>query len=252
MTVVRRSSGVRPLSVLLLAVAVAATVPIGVLAVILPRPSFPPPPPLAVESVSISPDPPLTYESITVTARLSKGASATVRLAYVAAFGSTSSGGASMPSDGPRTYRTMIGPFPDGTEVWLVVVAATSNEAAHSDYMVFQVGAVVRNGSSGLRIVSVGRVPDQPGPGDSVAVTANITANGNYTEAFVETFAIVPSSAMGNLFRMDLYGTEFSTHIYAYSSALIAYRVVAQDTTGNTAVSEVFSFRVPPAPGPVP
>ena len=247
----RRPSGLRPLGILLLAVAVVATVPVAALAAFLPRFVIPPPPPLRIDSVSISPDPPSPYAEVTVTVRLSKAA-ANVGLGYIAALGSTFAGGTSMQPAESRTYRTNLGPFANGTEVWFVVTAATSDEVASSDFSVFQVGTVLRGGPSGLRIDSIARTPDQPQPHDSVVVTANITANGNYTEAFVESFVILSGAAVGDFFRMDGYGTDFSGRIYAYPSALVAYRIVAQDTTGNTAVSEVFSFQVPSPPGPVP
>jgi hypothetical protein len=177
---------------------------------------------------------------------------ATVGLGYVAAFGATFAGGASLQPAGSGTYQTTLGPFPPGTEVWFVVVASTLDQAVRSDFRVFQVGTVLRGGPSGLQIDSIARTPELPQSGDSVLVSANITANGNSTDAFVQAFAIVSGAAVGDFSRMNANVTAFSGRLYAYPSALVAYRIVAQDATGNTAVSEAFTFQVPPAPGPVP
>lgn len=150
-----------------------------------------------------------------------------------------------------RVYERSLGPFEYGTEVWFVVVAALGDEVARSDFGVFQVGTILRGGSSGLRIDSPVQTPAQPRPGDSVIVSANITSNGNFTEAAVQMFQILPGSAVGDVSLITAVGTNFTGRVYAYPSALVAYRIVAWDTTGNTAVSETYTFQVSD-PGPVP
>ena len=254
MTIARRSSSPRALAALLLAVAVAATVPVGILATVLPRPVFPPPPPLAIQSVTISPDPPAPDAPVIVTVQLSHGGtSVAVGLGYVAGFGSRSSGGLGLTPAAARTFRGSIGPFQSGTEVWYVVIAtAPGEDPVQSDYSVFRVGPVLRGGPSSLAIANVTRSPIQPSPFDSVTVRAEVRSNWTLTAVDLQSLEIGPGFAFGMFSLMDPDGGNYTRLLYPTPETRVAYRVIAQDETGNTAISAVFTYVVPPGPGPFP
>ncbi|HYS71709.1 MAG TPA: hypothetical protein VEM95_04735, partial [Thermoplasmata archaeon] len=169
-------ANLRPLTILLVAVAVVTSAGVGVLGALVPRFVVPPPPPLAIRSVAFSPNPPIPGQQVSIVAEVSgRAPTLSVSLGYASAFADQSSGGVSMLPDGQGGFEGGIGPFGSGTEVWFVVSVSTSDQGPLlSNYTSFQVGNVYRNESAGLRVTNVSRSVQDPQPFDTVTVRADI------------------------------------------------------------------------------
>jgi len=152
---------------------------------------------------------------------------------------------------GPDSFERLIGPFPDGTEVWFVVAAATFDEGpVVSNETVFVVGKVVRGGASNLTIGSVVRSPVDPVSFDTVAVTATVTSTVNVSGVSLSVFSIGRSTNVASSeFMLNVGGSGYIDTIPPPSGSgpeiVVMYRVSAVDATGNTAVSRAYSYRVP-------
>lgn len=217
--------------------------------------------PLRILSVSITPLSPTPNDAIKVTTQVEGGSffdSLHVEISYNAYFADSISGGGGgggFMSGGfvERTWE--IGPYPNGTEVWLLVIASTNTQGpVFSENHIIQVGQVLRNGSSGLKIEHVRRSVENPTSLDDVVVSARITSSVNITRVDVISVQCSRhSSGSGNSNVVDMGNGTYNATIMPIGPGMTVgtekgtiwfYRVVAIDESGNTAASEIFSFTV--------
>ncbi len=239
--------------ILVLATVILAAIVVGaILAYIENRPRV-----AHILAVTASPDRPTSSDIITVTAEVDTAGTdwrPDVVLEYQAYFGGYDRGGGAMRFLGGSRYAIDIGPFPDRTEVWLAVAAflLQTQVDVNADRIV-QVGTVLRDGSSGLRIGNPSHSPSQPRAGDTISLTAAVTTNSTLVGAFlVYVYAHSPAFGIANQTMIEETPGSFVAIIYnpflfGYifePGAVLRYRVVAIDMTWNTADSGVLSLTV--------
>ncbi len=240
---------------LLLTIAVAAIVSVAIVSItafsLVPlKPVIP-----RIVSVSASPNPGLPNEYITVEAVVESETGSghpSVSLALEACYAMSISSGESMRRVDGNRYVTQIGPFNDGTEVWLVVAAyGTRGARAVNSTLSVSVGNVTKGGPSGLGISRVDHTPLGPTVSDTVVVTATVPSSSNIREVRL-LFAYMSAGHLGSG-SLDM--VSFSSHvftaeiddafIYGYvfeRGTVFIYRIAAIDVTANTAMSETKSF----------
>ncbi len=234
-------------------IAVAVAIVGSVLAYLASQPG----PPLRILDVRVSPDPGVPGQPMTVTARIEGGTFLRplgVSAEYTSFFAYGSGGGAGLYARGGDAYSGTVGPFPNGTAVWVVVVASDGATRRYAGVTV-EVGQVLQGGPSGLRINSVILDPPQPTSLDMPEVIVNVTGAANLTSV---TFAYTGFSASGGGSGMtamfptasgDYYTPLFGTFGGTPSGmtavgATWVYRIAAQDDTGNTVLSPAYNFTV--------
>lgn len=244
---------------LLITIAVSVVVVGSVVAYLLLQPG----PPLDLLGVSLSPNPATPDQPITVTAQVQGGtflAQVSVLLQYTAFFTGGPSGGSTMFHKGGETYATTIGPFANGTAVWLVVTASDGHGFQLASNLTAEVGTISSGGASGLRINSVVLEPPHPTSLDDPTLTVNVTSSAAVTGVYLSTiyfYSTARSTASGGgggqmmlnaegnytsfpgmLFGMgpSPYGTTVGT--------IWLYRVGAQDSAGHAVLSPVYTFSV--------
>lgn len=208
--------------------------------------------PLRVASVSYAPDQPQPGQPITVTVEVAGElfAVTNVRLQYAAYFALIASGGGPMTPVGARTYAATIPSFPDGTQVWFVVgVSAQNRDPVLSESFTVDVGTVLRGGESGLRVGDVRHTPAQPWFGEPITVEAVVTSRAGIADVDIAymTFCreqtipidppMVPAAPTLYTFTIEPDGPCARS-----PGAVLLYRVLASDVTGNTAVSDVIAI----------
>ena len=234
-------------------VAVALAIVGGIFAYL----AFQPGPPLRILDASVSPDPGLPGQAITVTAHIRGGTFLRplgVSAEYASFFASGSGGGMGLYAKGANTYAGTVGPFPNGTAVWIVIVASDGAARSYVSLTV-DVGQVLQGGQSGLRINRVTLDPPRPTSLDMPNVTVNVTSAADLTSV---TFAFTGLSSAGGGTGMtamfpttsgDYYTPLFGSFGGTPSGltavgAIWIYRIAAQDDTGNTVLSPDYNFTV--------
>ena len=207
-------------------------------------------------AISTSPEAPRAGQPVTVTAELAGNylAPQTVTLQYATYFALVSTANFPMAYVAHRTYESTIGPFPDGTEVWVVIAASGPNgEPLLSDSYTFAVGTVPRGGPSGLRITDVRHTPTQPEMYDSyLTVDATVASASPVVGVDLAYMAFCPnrrpigidppmSPTAPTRYTITF---EMPQECAYQSGTILLYRVLAVDASGNTAVSDVTTVHV--------
>ena len=213
-----------------------------------------PGPPLRILSVAVSPERPVPGETVTVVATVQGGTllmPASASITFATFFGDGGSGGGSMAFIGDNRYQRTLGPFANGTEIWFVVSAATGSEGpVISPEMTLDVGAVVRNGSSGIAIAQVTRIPANPDPLDTVVVTAQVTSNSTMFQVSFSYMAFYRNGqgGGGGTMLQDPSGNWTTGRMLMpeimprFPGTVFFYRIAAIDDTRNTATSAVYNY----------
>ncbi|UCD92959.1 MAG: hypothetical protein JSV43_03340 [Methanobacteriota archaeon] len=223
----------------------------------------PAPSPPQILDVYVSPEHPTSSDEIIVTAHVVSESSSyvSVRIRYCSYFDGSGSGGRGMLSVGNDLYAARLTEhgriFRDGTEVWFVVTASIGyGETVISESFTFQVGDVLRNGSSGLNILQVAHNPEEPTSEDSVFVTASVYSNAeisHVTLGYMQIRSLGGGGGGGSMRYQsgDNYSGDIRGHgpgglmeVGFVEGTVILYRVAAKDETGNTAVSNVYTFTI--------
>ena len=177
----------------------------------------------------------------------------TVNLQYAAYFRTVSAGAQAMTPVGGRAFEATIPGFPDGTEVWIVAgVTSGTREPVISESYTVRVGAVPRDGPSGLSVYDVTHFQDFPSPQSPVTIEATVQSGSPVTHVDVAYMAfcaervstpIDPAMTMAAPQRYSITITTPDPCSWAPSATLL-YRVLAVDASGNTAVSDVFTVEM--------
>lgn len=253
-SVVRRKTPVRNVLVLVGLVAALAALPafaVASMTTVVPSSLSGP---LRVASVS-APEAVKAYEAITVRVTLAGSVvgNLNVNLQYAAYFGTVASGAQGMTPVGGRAYETAIPGFPSGTEVWFAAgVTSGQRQPTISPSYSVQVGTVVRNGASGLAITDVSHLQSGASPRDSVTVEATVTSQSPIAAVDVAYMAFcsdrisTPIDPPMTIALPERYSITITTpEPCAFAdSAVLLYRVLAVDASGNTAVSDVFTVQM--------
>lgn len=214
----------------------------------------PPPPeplPLRIVSVNITPDPPIPEKNMTVTILVEGGTGYIgVNLGYQFYFAKGIGGGSrSVPYIGNGTYQTELKSFQNGSEVWIVASASTAVEGPVLFNCTFQVGDVLRNGSSSLKISNVIRNPFNPTHKENVTIIANVTSSAKIRDALLIYEYATRFGGGGGAGSMFLDGpSSYHAIIQRHYDdgfpigAIFLYRVAAIDESNNTAVSSTYSY----------
>ncbi len=252
--VVKRRTGLRMLGSFVTLVAIVALMSVVLVAAVGPRPSPDTVGPIRVASVTYTPETPLPGEKIEVTAHVA-GASVgplSVSLQYASYFAAVGAGGGPMFAQGHRTYVATMEGFPSGTEVWFVVAASGPGRTpVVSDSFTLTIGSVPRDGTSGLRITSVWHTPESPQFFDTVTVEAMVTSSAAISDVSIAYMAFCPDRPPGGI---DPPMSPVAPNHYSFAleplgpcgfgpNTIYLYRVLAVDSTGNTAVSDIGTIR---------
>ena len=245
------------------AVVVSLVVVGGVLAYVLLQPGAS----LDLLSASTSPDPAVPDQPITVTARVQGGtflAPLSVNVDYRSFFTSGLGGGSTLFHGSGDSYSAQVGPFPNGTAVWLIVTAYDSRGFELSGNLTVNVGTLTFGGAAGLRVNSVALEPLHPTSLDIPSLTANVTSPAEVTSVNLASwyFYWAPGStssggsggelmpgADGNYTTYPgmLYGIMPEPHGTTVGTVWF-YRIGAQDSAGNVALSPAYTFTVASPP----
>ncbi len=138
---------------------------------------------------------------------------------------------------------TFAYPFEDGTEKWYMIRAGDKI----SEVYIIQVGHVERSNITSLAITDVIQTPEQPATAtSSVDISAKVTSNVSISEVTLEhmRFHEYGSGGGGGSMQPDgnaTYEDSICTEFYG-SGTQVFYRISAKDESGNTAVTQVYSF----------
>lgn len=211
--------------------------------------------PAEIVSVTHTPQNPLPGEDITVIIE-AKNAS-DCGLQYLMLFGDMWNYTQLPDNFGSPRCELNIGAFLNGTEVWYVVsVLGTDGKLVLSKNHTVQIGNVERSDITSLSISNVNHIPQNPTMADYlVNVSAEITSNATISYVTMEHVIVsfnmlsgIGSGFMythgGNIYsqRIDFY--RYFEYLSDLDGAMIIFRIGAKDSSGNTALSEVFSFTV--------
>ncbi len=239
---------------------VAAAIVVGaVVADLLLQPGLP----LDLRGVSFSSNPAAPGETLTVTAQIQGGtllAPLSVDFWYTPFFGNGPTGGGSVLHHSGEAYSQTIGPFSNGTAVWVVVSASDGRSLQVSANNTLVVGSVLQDGASGIRINSVTLQPPQPNSLDNPTLTVNVTSSAALSGVWLESTYFyaagggVSSGAGGGTFPPDAHGNYTTMPWFGLVGGGVSYgtsvgtrwfyRVGAQDSTGNAVLSPVYNFTV--------
>jgi len=248
--IVRRKTPVLNLALLVAIAAALATLPalaVATMTAVVPANVSGP---LRFDSVS-APEAVASYDPIDVRVTLAGEVvgPVTVNLQYAAYFGTVSAGVQPMTPVGGRTFETTIPGFPDGTEVWIVAGATSgTRDPVISSSSTIWVGTVPRNGPSGLSVYDVSHFQSSPDPQMPVTIEATVQSRFPITEVDVAYMAFCPDRVSTPIdppmtmsapqrYTIEVWTPEPCSFA---ESATLLYRVLAVDSSGNTAVSDVF------------
>ncbi len=217
-------------------------------------------------SVSLSPESPGPGEAFSVIADVEGGnggpfRSVDVSIQYIAYFNGSGGGGGTPPHSGTRWQADIEG-LPDGTEVWIMVAAATAGQPPVFVDRVVRIGTVATGGPSGLAITDLARDPAQPGPLDTIRLSARITSSVNVTDVSVPCFTYLwefsgigtssSSGTCGSLLSAETPGNYTGTlgDFMAPGGGghergrIYIYRVAAIDAAWDTAETSAETFTI--------
>ncbi len=144
-------------------------------------------------------------------------------------------------------YEKEIGPFPNGTEVWFKICAIGIDGPLNvsKDYII-QIGKIERSNITTLSIMDVHQFPQNPTSKDSwVTIRANVTSNVTLTSVEGGYMKWSRSLSSHGTFSMNpSSGSTFETQFgfILKSGTNVYYKIDARDESGNTALSQTFSF----------
>jgi len=212
-----------------------------------------------IVSVSASPNPapPNSILAIEVISEYGTGSgSPPVNLAFQTTFAENATaearGGGLMDWPDGNRHTMRIGPFMDGTAVWIVVVAYGSGwDFVIDSSLVVSVGNVIRGGPSGLNITDLAQTPINPTVQDTVIVNATVTSASamgdvEVLRAYVDSTEVGITSWLMTRTSSTQFTAEFDDPFlfgYVYKPGTIfLYRIAAMDESNNTAMTEVRLF----------
>lgn len=204
-------------------------------------------------SVVHEPENPLPGQKITVTAVAENSSECNIQ--WRSYFTEGRGGGWSMGSvgDGKYVYETYSG-FENGTEVsYRVCALGHDGSIAVSNEYTIQIGKVERSDITTLTISNVHHSPQYPHNDINVTVWADVTSNVAVSK--VEFVGIWFYSTSGGCIGDKMMKKSEATYEYVLfiktpliagipKGAIVFYKIVAQDESGNTAVSPIDSFEV--------
>ncbi len=241
----------------MLALAAAAVVVGAVVAYMALQPG----PPLRILSVAFSPDPGSPAQPLTVTAVVQGGTflrPAAVSGTYLGFFAWAGAGGLGFRAAGGQSYSATIGPFSNGTALWIEVTASDGQTRQSVDSMV-DVGEVIQGGPSGLRLSSVVLDPPQPTSLDMPRVYVNVSSSAEIAQVNLACLSTAGSGGRGSgvggvsaMYPMSsggyyipFFGTFSASDTGSDTpGSFWVYRIAAADLTGNTVLSPVYNFTV--------
>lgn len=215
--------------------------------------------PKSVKIISVTHEPqnPLPGENITVTVIVENSTGCNIR--YSSFFASGGAGGSQGKSTmfhvDVKTYEFEIGQFyfSNGTEVWYMVSATGyDGTLVISDEYTIQIGYVERSNITSLSISNISYTPQIPTTDDTtIIILADITSNTTLSEMEMAHMTFHPSGVGGTgsgTMMLESGNTyKCSINIMGFDGGFpkgtkVFFKVVAQDDSGNTAVSPTVSF----------
>lgn len=206
--------------------------------------------PLNIISVTYTPQDPQADDEIIVTAEIENCAGASLQ--YCAYFAGGASGGGTMSRVEDGIYEDELRAFDDGTEIWVIVKARDTNGNFQiSDELIIQVGEIERSGISSLSISNIGYSPRTPTPADvGVKAWATITSDREitYVGLYSKFFYFEGSGGSGGTIWDDDGDNIFEEFAHLDDGlpvgAKVYFKFVAQDESGNTAVSSTYKLTI--------
>lgn len=204
-------------------------------------------------SVSYEPQNPMPGDTITITAIVENSSLIHIQISPYFGTGAGSSG--YMPRVKDKTYESTVGPYENGTELWFMLAATGYNGTfVISEEYTIQIGELERSNKTTLSISNVSYSPQQPTINNtSVTVSAKITSNVNLTEIGREYMKFYPYGSGGGggstsrIFN-DVFEDEITLKGFdgegPQKGTVVFFRVVAQDESGNTAVTRTHNFTI--------
>lgn len=207
-----------------------------------------------VEIVSVTHEPknPLPGEEITIRAVIENGTLFNTKLQYNSYFGNGSlSYGKPLRIENESTFIWNIGSYTNSTEIWYIISVTDKNrDITFSEEKTIQVGHHIRSNITSLTISNVSFTPENPTTKDSsVTVSANITSNVTMSYSGLEHMKFYPyGSGSGGSGGGGKNSTDFKEMINfrneLSAGTKVLFKVVAQDESGNTAVSPTYSYTI--------
>ena len=192
-------------------------------------------------SVSQTPENPQPGDTITVIAEISGGSPFLGVSASL--HNSRRMEGLVTSSDNNKYSFTFPYPFEDGTEKWYVIRAGDKISEAY----ILQAGPAERSDLTSLAITDVIQMPEKPTTStSSVEISAKVTSNVTISEVILEHMRFYERGSGSGYGTMNSHGNgtyEESIHSQYYESGTqVFYRITANDESGNTAVTPVYTF----------
>ncbi len=219
--------------------------------------------PLDLLGVRVTPDPAVPDQPLTVTAQVQGGtflAPLGVSVQYDTFFGTGPSGTSTLFHGSGESYSATVGPFSNGSVLWLIVMASDGRRFEVFGNLTVVVGTLAGEGSSGLRINTVVLNPPHPTSLDVPTLTVNATSSADITRVYLSARFYSPtvrSSAMGGTSGDMMPGTQgnyttFPGMLYGNGpvssgttvGTIWFYRVGVQDSAGAAVLSPVYTFTV--------
>lgn len=210
---------------------------------------------LRIVEVGVAPAIPIPDRILTVFATVEGGSQlspASVWLFHASSYRNELASAQRMTSMGQGARSSEIGPFANGAEVWIVVVAMTPTQGpVFSEHVVLAVGAVVKDAAN-LSVADVHLLPNAPGPTTRVTVLASVLPMNFVTKVFLTWGWFTRTIAgAGNQFMGTQDGIVYAAPIIDTgpvrsfpAGTFFFYRVAAIDAVGLTADSGVRSFTI--------
>ncbi len=204
-------------------------------------------------SVTHEPENPLPGEKITVIAVVENTSECNIQ--WRSYFAEGKGGGWGMDRVGYGKYRyETYGGFENGTEVaYKICTVGYDDIIVVSNEYTIQVGKVERSRITTLTISNVYHSPENPHNDRNVTVWADVTSNVTISKVeFIGMWFYSTSGAVMGQRMMKKSGNTYEHVIFINLPGLVKipkgtivfYKISAQDESGNTAVSPIYSFEV--------
>ena len=205
-------------------------------------------------NVTHAPENPLPGQKITITAVAENSSECNIQWNSYFTEGKTGGWDMGPIGNGKYVYETYSG-FENGTEVSYRVCAIGSDGTfAVSNEYTIQIGEVERSDITPLTISDVQHSPQHPTK-DDMYLTFYADVTSNVSISSVELVSVWFYSTTGGSIGDKMMEKSENTYEYLFlinmpgihripKGAMVFYKVVAQDESGNTAVSPIFSFTI--------
>lgn len=198
--------------------------------------------------ITITPEDPKEGELIKIDVEV---LSERCRISYFTFFSDDPSTESKMERVKVGEFTTTIGPFQNGTDIWGIARGfGTFNDDYILKEFTIQIGTVIRDDTSSLRINNVVQTPETLTSTDkTITMTAQVNSNADIENVEMKFFAYGSSTFM-RLSRLEL-GTNntYSTEVDLTDSDIavgdeVYYKIGAKDLSGNTVVTPTTKFTV--------